>query len=219
MNIKKYCQDFSLCMMNMLNKSVRIRTDYKSKGFIMEIELNKRVLGVADPDGEKKIITKEEIFAHYNDLKNRLKTNIKKKIFYKVESIRILKEIKDNKYYKLDGYKSFDAFIRDYKLARTQVYIYLKLAKALQAGILNENYIIENGIYDSLDLIEGQKTSIIKKSKQNPIKPLRFQLKSKESYDFYKSNAKFTGFLLDKLFNNEKEIIKRIMKEYKQLKG
>ncbi|WP_215535850.1 chromosome replication/partitioning protein [Borreliella bavariensis] len=185
----------------------------------MEIELNKRVLsGVADPDGEKKLITKEEIFTHYNDLKNRLKTNIKKKIFYKVESIRILKEIKDNEYYKLDGYKSFDAFIRDYKLARTQVYIYLKLAKALQAGILNEDYIIENGIYDSLDLIEGQKTSIIKKTKQNPIKPLRFQLKSKESYDFYKSNAKFTGFLLDKLFNNEKEIIKRIMKEYKQLK-
>ncbi|WP_215536449.1 chromosome replication/partitioning protein [Borreliella bavariensis] len=185
----------------------------------MEIELNKRVLsGVADPDGEKKLITKEEIFTHYNDLKNRLKTNIKKKIFYKVESIRILKEIKDNEYYKLDGYKSFDAFIRDYKLARTQVYIYLKLAKALQAGILNEDYIIENGIYDSLDLIEGQETSIIKKTKQNPIKPLRFQLKSKESYDFYKSNAKFTGFLLDKLFNNEKEIIKRIMKEYKQLK-
>ncbi len=204
----------------MLNKSVRIRTNYKSKRFIVEIELNKRVLsGVADPDGEKKLITKEEIFVHYNDLKHRLKANIKKKIFYKVESIRILKEIKDNEYYKLDGYKSFDAFIRDYKLARTQVYIYLKLAKALQAGILDEDYIIENGIYDSLDLIEGQKTSIIKKSKQNPIKPLRFQLKSKESYAFYKSNAKFTGFLLDKLFNNEKEIIKRIMKEYKQLKG
>ncbi len=52
-------------------------------------------------------------------------------------------------------------------MARTQVYIYLKLAKALQAGILNEDYIIENGIYDSLDLIEGQKTSIIKK--QNKI--------------------------------------------------
>ncbi len=40
----------------MLNKSVRIRTNYKSKRFIVEIELNKRVLsGVADPDGEKKI--------------------------------------------------------------------------------------------------------------------------------------------------------------------
>ncbi len=104
-------------------------------------------------------------------------------------------------------------------MARTQVYIYLKLAKALQAGILNEDYIIENGIYDSLDFIEGQETSIVKKSKQNPIKPLRFQLKKKESYDFYKSNAKFTGFLLDKLFSDEKEIIKRIMKEYKQLKG
>ncbi|MBB6213772.1 chromosome replication/partitioning protein (plasmid) [Borreliella californiensis] len=186
----------------------------------MEIELNKRVLlRVADPDGEKKLITKEEIFAHYNDLKNRLKTNIKKKIFYKVESIRILKEIKDNEYYKLDGYRSFDAFVKDYKLARTQVYIYLKLGKALQAGILNEDYIIENGIQNSLDLIEGQETLIIKKSKKNPIKPLRFQLKKQESYDFYKSNAKFTGFLLDKLFSDEKEIIKRIMKEYKQLKG
>ncbi len=186
----------------------------------MEIELNKRILsGRADPDGEKKLITKEEIFAHYNDFKKQVKDQYKKKIFYKVESIRILKEIKDNEYYKLDGYKSFDAFIRDYKLARTQVYIYLKLAKALQAGILNEDYIIENGIYDSLDFIEGQETSIVKKSKQNPIKPLRFQLKKKESYDFYKSNAKFTGFLLDKLFSDEKEIIKRIMKEYKQLKG
>nr|CAA60651.1 orfD [Borreliella burgdorferi] len=186
----------------------------------MEIELNERVISRAtDPDGEKKLITKEEIFAHYNDLKNRLKTNIKKKIFYKVESIRILKEIKDNEYYKLDGYKSFDAFIKDYQLARTQVYIYLKLAKALQAGILNEDYIIENGIYNSLDKIESQETPIVKKSKQNPIKPLRFQLKKQESYDFYKSNAKFTGFMLDKLFSDGKEIIKKLMKEYKELKG
>ncbi len=48
----------------------------------MEIELNERVISRAtDPDGEKKLITKEEIFAHYNDLKNRLKTNIKRKFF------------------------------------------------------------------------------------------------------------------------------------------
>ncbi len=58
-------------------------------------------------------------------------------------------------------------------MARTQVYIYLKLAKALQAGILNENYIIENGIYDSLDLIEGQKTSIIKKIKTKSNKAVK----------------------------------------------
>ncbi len=104
-------------------------------------------------------------------------------------------------------------------MARTQVYIYLKLAKALQAGILNEDYIIENGIYNSLDKIESQETPIVKKSKQNPIKPLRFQLKKQESYDFYKSNAKFTGFMLDKLFSDGKEIIKKLMKEYKELKG
>ncbi|OJH14299.1 permease, partial (plasmid) [Borreliella bissettiae] len=44
-------------------------------------------------------------------------------------------------------------------------------------------------------------------------------LKKQESYDFYKSNAKFTGFMLDKLFSDGKEIIKKLMKEYKELKG
>lgn len=186
----------------------------------MKIELNKRVLSEEkDPDIEKKIITNEDAIAHYHSLKDRLKANFRKEIFHKVDNIRILKEIKDNKYYKLDGYKSFFAFVKDYNIARTQAYNYLKLATALQEGFIKEDYIIENGIHNSLDLIQDKESPIFKKSKKNPIKPLRFQLKSQESYDFYKSNAKFTGFLLDKLFNNEKEMIKKIMKEYKQLKG
>ncbi|WP_417861755.1 chromosome replication/partitioning protein (plasmid) [Borreliella americana] len=186
----------------------------------MKIELNKRVLSEEiDPDVEKKIITNEDAIIHYNSLKDRLRANFRKEIFHKVDNVRILKEIKDNEYYKLDGYKSFDAFIKDYNIARSQAYNYLKLATALQEGILNEEYVIENGIHNSLNLIQDKEGSSFKKSKQNPIKPLRFQLKKQESYDFYKSNAKFTGFLLDKLFSDEKEIIKKIMKEYKELKG
>ncbi|ACL34185.1 chromosome replication/partitioning protein [Borreliella burgdorferi] len=186
----------------------------------MKIELNKRILASGiDPDGKKEVITNEDRIAHYNALKDRLKANFRKEIYHKLDSIKILKEIKDNQYYKIDGYKKFDYFIKDYKIARSQAYNYLKLATALQEGILKEDYLIENGIHNSLDLIKDKESPTLKKSKQNPIKPLRFQLKNQESYDFYKSNAKFTGFLLDKLFMDKKEIIKIIMKEYKQLKG
>ncbi|WP_418456655.1 chromosome replication/partitioning protein [Borreliella lusitaniae] len=186
----------------------------------MNIEFSKRVLlKEIDPDVEKNIITKEDAIIHYNSLKDRLKANFRKEIFHKVDNIRILKEIKDNEYYKFDGYKSFFAFIKDYNIARTQAYNYLKLAVALEEGLIKEDYIIENGIHNSLDLIQDKESPKFKKSKQNPIKPLRFQLKSKESYDFYKSNAKFTGFLLDELFESQKDLINKFLKRYKELKG
>ncbi|WP_210372647.1 chromosome replication/partitioning protein, partial [Borreliella garinii] len=57
------------------------------------------------------------------------------------------------------------------------------------------------------------------KSKQNPIKPLRFQLKTKESYDFYKSNANFTSFMMHEIFENQKDWIKQLLKKYKELRG
>ncbi|WP_029347341.1 chromosome replication/partitioning protein [Borreliella valaisiana] len=154
---------------------------------------------------------------YYENLKKKLKDSFRSEIYYKMEVIKILKEIKDNKYYKLDGYRIFEDFIKDYDLARTQVYGYLKIANAIQEGLLKENYVIQNGVTKTIAFLK-KSIDVSKKSKQNPIKPLRFQLKSQESYDFYKSNAKFTGYLLDKLFNNEKEIIERIMGEYKQLK-
>ncbi|ACK74287.1 MULTISPECIES: chromosome replication/partitioning protein [Borreliella] len=186
----------------------------------MKIELNKRVLSEEiDPDVEKKIITNEDAVIHYNALKDRLRANFRKEIFHKVDNIRILKEIKDNEYYKLDGYKSFDAFIKNYNIAKTQAYAYLKLAAALQEGILKEDYLIENGIQNSLELIQNKESLTFKKSKQNPIKPLRFQLKTQESYDFYKNNAKFTSFMMQDIFENQKDWINKLLKKYKQLKG
>ncbi|MCD2383830.1 chromosome replication/partitioning protein [Borreliella burgdorferi] len=186
----------------------------------MTIKYNKRVLTKnMDTDIENDLIIDENKVSYYNELKEKLKSNFKKEIFHKVVNIRILKEIKDNQYYKLDGYKSFFAFVKDFNIARAQAYKYLKLATALQEGLLKEDYVIENGINNSFDFIKDKESPSFKKSKQNPIKPLRFQLKKQESYDFYKSNAKFTGFMLDKLFSDGKEIIKKLMKEYKELKG
>ncbi|MBB6032082.1 hypothetical protein HNR35_001085 [Borreliella spielmanii] len=180
----------------------------------MDIKVNKRDLS----DNENYIIA-DSALNHYNSLKEKLKINSKKEIYCKLETLKILKEIKDNEYYKLDGYKSFEAFSKDYRLARAQVYNYLKIANAIEDGIIQEEFLIKNGILETLIILRNKESKTIKKSKQNPIKPLRFQLKKQESYDFYKNNAKFTAFILEELLENQKDLIKKLLKKYKELKG
>ncbi|UPA13823.1 chromosome replication/partitioning protein [Borrelia turicatae] len=155
----------------------------------------------------------------YNVLKKKLYVNLREGIYNKIECMKILKEVKDNEYYKLDGYKSFDAFIKDYDVAKTQAYNYLKIATALEEGIIEEQYVLDNGFRQILDLLKDKKGINIKKSRQNPIKPLRFQLKKQESYDFYKKNAKFTSFLMDELFEHQRDLLDKLLKKYKELKG
>ncbi|WP_210377364.1 chromosome replication/partitioning protein [Borreliella garinii] len=173
----------------------------------MDIVVNKRNLEVLN-ESEKR----------YKNLKQRLKSSFQQEIYYKMEVIKILKEIKDNEYYKIDGYRTFEDFIKDYHLARSQAYDYLKIANAIQEGILEEVYVIENGVSKAIAFLR-ESLSGLKKSKQNPIKPLRFQLKTKESYDFYKSNAKFTSFMMHEIFENQKDFLNKLLKKYKQLKG
>ncbi|MBB6213792.1 chromosome replication/partitioning protein (plasmid) [Borreliella californiensis] len=155
----------------------------------------------------------------YNTLKKKLYVNLREGVSNKVECMKILKEIKDNEYYKLDGYKSFDAFIKDYDVAKTQAYNYLKIANAIEAGIIEEQYVLDNGFRLILSVLKDKESPVLKKSKQNSIKPLRFQLKTQESYDFYKSNAKFTSFMMQDIFENQKDLINKLLKRYKQLKG
>ncbi|WP_024653025.1 chromosome replication/partitioning protein [Borrelia persica] len=172
----------------------------------MGIIINKRNLETLDE-------TKE----HYNKLKQKLKFNFQQEVYYKIESIKVLKEIKDNEYYKFDGYRTFEDFIKEYKLARSQVYDYLKIATAIENGILEESYVVENGITRTIAFLRTT-TSKLKKSKRNLIKPLRFQLKNQKSYDYYKKNAKLTGFILDRLFLEKQELLKEFVKEFESLK-
>ncbi|MBB6208558.1 chromosome replication/partitioning protein [Borreliella lanei] len=155
----------------------------------------------------------------YNTLKKKLYVNLREGVSNRVECMKILKEIKDNEYYKLDGYKSFDAFIKDYDVAKTQAYNYLKIANAIEAGVIEEQYVLDNGFRLILSVLKDKENPVLKKSKQNPIKPLRFQLKTQESYDFYKNNAKFTSFMMQEIFENQKDLISKLFKMYKQLKG
>ncbi|WP_417861962.1 chromosome replication/partitioning protein (plasmid) [Borreliella andersonii] len=180
----------------------------------MDIKVNKRDLS----NNENYAIT-DSVLNHYNSLKAKLKINSKKEIYCKLETLKILKEIKDNHYYRFDGYKSFEAFSKDYRLARAQVYNYLKIANAIEDGIIQEEFLIKNGILETLIVLRNKESKTIKKSKQNPIKPLRFQLKKQESYDFYKNHSKFTAFILEELLENQKDFLNKLLKKYKELKG
>ncbi|MBB6213914.1 chromosome replication/partitioning protein (plasmid) [Borreliella californiensis] len=154
----------------------------------------------------------------YKSYKDQLRRITVDDIENKIKTMKILYKIREKKLYLIDGYKKFEDFLSEFIISRSQAFLYLKIYRRVLEGSVSINDIKEKGlkgVYRNILNIEIKED----KSKQNPIKPLRFQLKSQESYDFYKSNAKFTGYLLDKLFNNEKEIIKKIMKEYKQLKG
>ncbi|UPA18577.1 chromosome replication/partitioning protein [Borrelia puertoricensis] len=155
---------------------------------------------------------------YFRELKRKLMINLKDEIHAKIITMKILKEINDKELYLQDGYKTFSDFISEFNLARTQVYGYIRMASAISEGVLSEEYIIQNGIQNSLLFIRNTNSDTIKKSRQNPIKPLRFQLKNQESYDFYKQNAKFTSFLMDELFKDKKDLLEEFMKKFKSLK-
>lgn len=103
----------------------------------------------------------------YSALKKKLYINLREGIYNRVECMKIVKEIKDNWYYKLDSYKNSDAFIKNYDVAKTQAYNYLKIATALKEGLLEEQYILENGFRQILSLLKDKRNGKLKKSRHN----------------------------------------------------
>ncbi|WP_267502860.1 chromosome replication/partitioning protein [Borreliella garinii] len=98
--------------------------------------------------------------------------------------MHILMGIKNKAYYKIDGYKSFEKFIKDYKLDRSHAYTYLKIAGAIKEGSLKQEYLVENGFRQSILFLMNSKNSSKKTSNQNSKKFLRLKLKNQESYFF-----------------------------------
>ncbi len=183
----------------------------------VNLKINKRISEnslnyILDQSNENQ--RKEE----FEQLITQLRNNIKSEIYNIIDTMKILKKINDKKLYVEGGYKSFKNFLSDFKLAKTQSYEYIRLATAVETGLLEENFITSNGIRASIRYVKNKTGGIIKKSKQNSIKPLRFQLKSQESYDFYKSNANFTNFMMNEIFENQKDFLNKLFKRYQDQK-
>ncbi len=114
----------------------------------MNIKIKDRI-NISKNQNKIEINFDEEKMERFLFLKERLVFNFQKEIHNKIETMKILKEIKDKKYYKLDGYQSFEMFTRDYKIAKSQAYEYLRIANAIEEGLIQENDIIEKGIQNS----------------------------------------------------------------------
>ncbi|AEL19343.1 chromosome replication/partitioning protein [Borreliella bissettiae] len=154
----------------------------------------------------------------YESYKNQLRRITSSDINNKIELMEILYKIRIKKLYELDGYKKFEDFLKEFVIARSQAFLYLRLYKKVLSGDLKIEEIKQFGFNQAYKKIK--KSDIDKNiSKQNPIKPLRFQLKKQESYNFYKKNAKFTSFMMDEIFENQKDLINKLLKKYKELKG
>ncbi|QFI15028.1 chromosome replication/partitioning protein (plasmid) [Borrelia sp. CA_690] len=158
------------------------------------------------------INTEERDKKKYELLKNELKNRIEDDIRNKINTMKILLKIKNGKLYILDGYKRFEDFIFDFKIAKTQAYKYIKIAKLIFEGKLEEIDIIENGIDKTLfNLMKDKKI----KSKVNLITPLRIRLETQEACDFYKRNLKFTSYLLEDFYQKNKEQLIKKLEKYK----
>ncbi|AYE37016.1 chromosome partitioning protein (plasmid) [Borrelia turcica IST7] len=162
---------------------------------------------------KKKNKTRE---TRYLELKEKLKVLIKEESYNKIETARILKEINESKYYAIDGYKSFTGFIRDYKIAKTSVYRYIKLVVGIDSGKIDYDLILNRGVDYAIKVLENG--NIVSRSNVNSLKPLRFQLDDEECFLFYKSNIKFASFLLKEIYKNEKEFFYKMQNKYNTLK-
>ncbi|XOU12934.1 chromosome replication/partitioning protein (plasmid) [Borreliella americana] len=179
-----------------------------------ELILNNRKVSV----NQFEINNDQDNQIEYESYKNQLRRITSNDINNKIELMEILYKIRIKKLYELDGYKKFEDFLKKFVIARTQAFLYLRLYKKVLSGDLKIEEIKQFGFNQAYKKIK--KSDIDKNiSKQNPIKPLRFQLKRQESYDFYKKNAKFTSFLMDEIFENQKDLINKLLKKYKELKG
>ncbi|WP_210379805.1 chromosome replication/partitioning protein, partial [Borreliella garinii] len=134
---------------------------------------------ILDVNNDIKLFNDKERFEF---LKSKLKENVKEDIYNKIEAMYILMEIKNKAYYKLDGYKSFEKFIKDYRLARSQAYTYLKIASAIKEGALKQEYLVENGFRQSILFLMNSDNKEKKTSIQSSKKFLRLQFKNQESY-------------------------------------
>ncbi|WP_418457417.1 chromosome replication/partitioning protein [Borreliella andersonii] len=151
----------------------------------------------------------------YDRMVVKLKNNLQMEIHNDIERMKILRKISKDKLYVEGGFKSFKEFLCRFKFARTQIYTYIKLAVAIESGIIEEEYIISNGIRASIEHIKTKENlGTDKRNEEDSIKPLMLRIKNKEIYDFYKENIKFTEFFLESVFSSEKGLIKKFKDKF-----
>ncbi|ANA44030.1 PF-49-type protein (plasmid) [Borrelia hermsii HS1] len=179
------------------------------------MQVSKNMIVLNDREKGLMSISQEEEYENY---KFALRKSIINDIENKIQIMEILYNIKTKNLYLIDGYKSFEAFINKFLIKKTQAYSYLKIYEHVLRGDLSINDIKQRGVVDVYKSIKSNEVTS-QKSKKKPIKPLRFQLKTEQAYEFYKKNSEFASFLLEEIFSNGGNILEQLEIRYKNLKN
>lgn len=175
--------------------------------------INKELINI------NKITDKDLI--NYNNLKEKLKYNLKDDIDNKIERMKILYEIKEKKLYKYDNFPSFEQFIKHFIIAKTQAYFYLRVYEKILEGAISIDKIKEiglRGIQRQLqeNSLEMKKENLNEKGNKNI--PIKILMKNKEVYKFCKEDIKRACFIFEKLFFTKKEVLSDLIIEYENYK-
>ncbi|MCD2309512.1 chromosome replication/partitioning protein, partial [Borreliella burgdorferi] len=138
-----------------------------SKLKVKKILLNNRIEDVQEFENEE---------LEYKSYKDQLRRITVDDVENKIKTMKILYKIREKKLYLIDGYKKFEDFLSEFIISRSQAFLYLKIYRKVLEGSISINDIKEKGlkgVYRNILNVEIKED----KSKQNPIKPLRFQLK------------------------------------------
>ncbi|AYE36965.1 hypothetical protein DB313_05570 (plasmid) [Borrelia turcica IST7] len=186
----------------------------------MELKRKKNISPVLNPKvlPVKQKTEEEKERALYNQCKNTLDNNTDTIVELALENPKMLYLIKVNQLYRLDGHKSFNAFLKQYpKLGKTQAYTYIKIIKAIEDGIIDENHVVQNGYRRTIAFINNARQNGNLEQIQNK-KFLHFGFDTPDIYMTCKQNKDFVEFLLKRIIS-EQDLFNKFMNEFTSLKN
>ncbi|WP_418905890.1 chromosome replication/partitioning protein [Borreliella carolinensis] len=161
----------------------------------------------------------DEELKNYNELKEKLKLNLKSDINNKIQRMKILYEIKQKKLYKYDGFKSFKQFVKSYIIARSQAYMYLKIYEKVLEGAISIEKVKEIGFVATYkNILKNNPSYIYKENTEeddgSQSISIRISMQDKEVYNFCKKDIKRIYFILERLIKDKKNILSDLIIDY-----
>ncbi|WP_445436379.1 chromosome replication/partitioning protein [Candidatus Borreliella tachyglossi] len=162
---------------------------------------------------------KDKKINRFKELDQELKALGKKDILNKIQVIKILTEIHDELLYLMAGFRNFGAYAKSCFISESTAYMFVKIGQKLKDGSIIEQDIVKYGVAHIRDIIQNKDYGALRTGEgvaKNT--PLRILLPSDDAYSYFKSNTKFTSYLLKTLYNENRQLLDAVFFRYDQEK-
>ncbi|ACN55124.1 chromosome replication/partitioning protein [Borreliella burgdorferi] len=186
-----------------------------------ELFLNSRTFSYMNKELTDMDSVQDKDLINYNNLKEKLKYNLKDDIDNKIERMKILYEIKRKELYKYDNFSSFEHFVKHFVIAKSQAYLYLRVYEKVLEGAISIDKIKEIGFRGVQRQLKENLLNVKKENLpevNNKKMSIKFLMKNKEFYTFCKEDTKRACFIFERLFFTKKEVLSDLINEYENYK-